>query len=163
MHREFEHLTFLHALHGVKKCLKVITCSSRYHSIYILLWAKLSFPNSVGSGLLTSVWTHAKLLQCHSGTSSASGMEKRAMKNKCAIESLRLAGTSGDHLAHPLAQSRVSWSRLPRTVSTWVFNTPTDGDLTIFLGYLGQFNDPRGKRKGFPMFRTSAHLERCTV
>lgn len=85
------------------------------------------------------------------------------MKNRCAIESLRLAGTSGDHLAHPLAQSRVSWSRLPRTVSSRVCNISMDGDATICLGYLGQFNHPHGKRKGFLMFRTSAHLEHHTV
>lgn len=71
-------------------------------------------------------------------------MEGRSMKSKCAIESLRLAGVSGDYLAYPWASSRVSWSRLPRTVSSWVFNIFTDGDSTISLGCMCQFNCPYG-------------------
>lgn len=95
LHREFQCLTILPAFHMVKKCLKVIMWSSWYCNIYILLWAKLSFPNSVGAGLLISVWTHAKLLHYHSGA-SACGTEKRSTKNRFAIELLRLADTSRD-------------------------------------------------------------------
>lgn len=64
------------------------------------------------------------------------------MKNRRAIELLMLAGISGDHLAYSLASSRLSGSRLPRTVSSWVFNIFADGDSTVSLGCLCQFNLP---------------------
>lgn len=41
-----------------------------------------------------------------------------------AAESLMLEGTSLGHLVHGPCSSKVSWSRLPRTVSVWVWISP---------------------------------------
>lgn len=48
-------------------------------------------------------------------------------------------GNSGDHTAQPLAQSRVSYSKLLTIVSSWVLTSSTiDGDSTMCLGNLFQ-------------------------
>lgn len=53
-------------------------------------------------------------------------------------EMLRLEQTSWDHVGQTPCSSRVSCRRLPRTMPSQVFNTPTDGDFTTSLGNLPQ-------------------------
>lgn len=53
------------------------------------------------------------------------------------IRWLRLAGTSWDHFVQP-AQSWVTYSGLPMTVSGWVLSVSKGGDTTSFLGNLVQ-------------------------
>ena len=49
-----------------------------------------------------------------------------------------LEGTSVGHLVQPPCRSRVTYSRLHRTLSRWVLNISTEGDSTTSLGSLFQ-------------------------
>jgi len=64
-----------------------------------------------------------------------------------------LEGTSGDHLAQPLCQSRVTYSRLHRTLSRQVLNISKEGDSTASLGSLFQCSVTLRGKKFFLMFR----------
>ena len=59
----------------------------------------------------------------------------------------RLAGTSVGHPVQPSCPSRVTYSRLHRTLSRRVWNISREGDSTASLGSLGQgFVTLRGKK-----------------
>ena len=68
-----------------------------------------------------------------------------------------LAGTSGDHLVQPPCSSRVSWSRLPRTMSSQVLNVSNDGDATTSGQPVPMFNHSHSEvfsyvQAEFPVF-----------
>ena len=64
-----------------------------------------------------------------------------------------LEGTSVDQLVQPSCQSRVTYSRLHRTVSRLVLNISREGESTTSLGNLFQFSITLRGRKFFLMFR----------
>ena len=63
-----------------------------------------------------------------------------------------LEGTSVDHLAQPSCQSRVTYSRLHRNLSTRVLNISRKGDSTTSLGSLFQCSVTLRGKKFFLMF-----------
>jgi len=70
-------------------------------------------------------------------------------------ECLGLEGTSVGHLVQPLCRSRVTYSRLHRTLSRWVLNISRDGDSTTSLGSLFQCSVTLRGKKFFLMFTES--------
>jgi len=64
-----------------------------------------------------------------------------------------LEGTSVDHLVQPPCRSRVTYSRLHRTLSRWVLNTAREGNSTTSLGSLFQCSVTLRGKKFFLMFR----------
>ena len=68
-------------------------------------------------------------------------------------ECLGLEGTSVGHLVQPSCRSRVTYSRLHRTLSRWVLNISREGDSTTSLGRLFQGSITLRGKKFFLMFR----------
>ena len=68
-------------------------------------------------------------------------------------ECLGLEGTSVGHPAQPPYRSRVTYSRLHRTLSRRVWNISRGGDSTTSLGSLGQGSVTLRGKKFFLMFR----------
>ena len=66
---------------------------------------------------------------------------------------LRLGGTSGGHRLQPPCSSRVTHSRLPRTMSRRLLSTSKDGDSTTSLGSLCQCSATLTVTECFLMFR----------
>jgi len=64
-----------------------------------------------------------------------------------------LEGTSVGHLVQPPCQSRVTYSRLHRTLSRRVLNISREGDSTASLGSLFQGSVTLRGKKFFLMFR----------
>jgi len=64
-----------------------------------------------------------------------------------------LEGTSGGHPAQPSCRSRVTYSRLHRTLSRRVLNISREGDSTTYLGSLFQCSVTLRVKKFFLMFR----------
>ena len=57
------------------------------------------------------------------------------------------------HLVQPPCRSRVTYSRLHRTLSRWVLNISREGDSTASLGSLFQGSVTLRGKKFFLMFR----------
>jgi len=71
------------------------------------------------------------------------------------LQSHRMVGVrrdSGDHLVQPPCRSRVTYSRLHRTVSRWVLSISREGDSTTSLGSLFQCSVTLRGKKFFLMF-----------
>jgi len=64
-----------------------------------------------------------------------------------------LEGTSVGHLVQPSCRSRVTQSRLHRTMSRWGLNISREGDSTTSLGSLCRGSITLGGKKFFLMFR----------
>jgi len=64
-----------------------------------------------------------------------------------------LEGTSVGHLVQPPCQSRVTYSRLHRSLSRWVLKISREGDSTTSLGSLFQGSVTLRGRKFFLVFR----------
>lgn len=72
-------------------------------------------------------------------------------QNRRIIESLRVEGTSWDHLQQPcsLCASSVSYSRLIRIVSGWVWESPQERLHNLSGQPVPVFNHPHGKKNVF--------------
>ena len=66
---------------------------------------------------------------------------------------LRLEGISGDHHVQPSCSSRVTWIRLPRTMSRWILNISKSGHSTTSLRNLCQCLITLTVKKCFLVFR----------
>ena len=75
------------------------------------------------------------------------------LQNHRITECQGLEGTSVGHPVQPSHRSRVTYSRLQRTLSRWVQNISREGDSTTSLGSLCQCSVTLKVKKFFLMFR----------
>jgi len=73
-----------------------------------------------------------------------------------------LEGTSGDDLVQAPCRSRVTYSRLHRTLSRWGLSISREGDSTTSLGNLCQGSITLRVKKFFLMFAETSCASVCT-
>ena len=118
-----------------------------------LVWASAHVPDKAGTGYNPMRWSQPGKV-C---TRPLSFPQKfyRPLQNHRNTECSGSEGTSRYHLVQPPCWSRVTYSRLHRTLSRRVLNISREGDSTTSLGNLFQGFVTLRVKKFFLMFRRS--------
>lgn len=136
-------------------CISILVQLSHFQCIHLVGWYFLLFLLKwilKGRSFLSKDLLYS-ITFCENCHVSPNFSKAKPRDVEWITEMLGLEEIYWDHLVWPKCTSRASWTRLPRTMSTWLLSISTDGDSTTCPSYLFQFLITLLVKKCIPMVR----------